>query len=278
MNYIKLIIKGFVVGLGKIIPGVSGGMIAIALGIYEEVIEAIAHFFTSFKKNILFLVPIGIGILLSMIGMSGIINYSLEHYYLPTMLLFVGLMLGGFSSIKKEVEGTNYKQYLGYLLIPLLLMLLLHYSQGNEVFIFDGSFKDLFLLFLIGMIDAVTMIVPGISGTAILMLLGCYTMLLETFSNLFNLSLFATTIKVLLPFSFGILVGVLITVKIVAYLLERHSISFHYTIISFFLSSVFLLLLQTFKQNYSISTILISFLTFFIGYFISKLFDRHYNL
>ena len=82
----------------------------------------------------------------------------------------------------------------------------------------------------------------------------------------------------MIPFGLGILVGVLVTIKIVSYLLEKHSISFHYVIISFFTSSIFLLLLQTFKNNYSIGTVIASFIFLVLGYFVSKIFDSHYNL
>lgn len=277
MNQIKLIIKGFVVGLGKIIPGVSGGMLAMSLGVYEKGIQSVSHFFSDPKKNSLFLGMLGIGALFSITFLSGIIDFSLEHYYLPTMLLFIGLMLGGFSSIKKEVEGTNYKQYLTYLLLPFLLMMVLEFYKSDTIFVFDGSLKSYFFMFLFGMIDAITMIVPGISGTAILMLFGCYDMLLETFSHMLDLSQLFVSIKILLPFGMGMFIGVLLTIKLVSYLLEKHSISFYYIIISFFLSSIFLLLLQTLKQNYPVGAIIFGVLCFIIGYFSSKMFDIHYN-
>lgn len=278
MEYIKLIIKGFIVGLGKIIPGVSGGMLAIILGVYENSIHAVAHFFSEPKRNSIFLGFLGFGAIWAIIGMSGLIGFFLEHHYLPTMLLFIGLMLGGFSSLKKEVEGTNYKKYLGFLLFPFIIMLLLHYTNGNTIFVFDGGTKSILMLFLFGMIDAVTMIVPGVSGTAILMLLGCYTMLLETFSNLLDFTMITTSLRILIPFGLGIMVGAYITVRIVSYLLKRRSIAFHYTIISCFFSSIFLLLLQTMEKNYSILTILIGFLCLLLGYIISKLLNTHYNL
>ncbi len=275
MNYLKLIFKGFIVGLGKIIPGVSGGMLAILLGIYEESVQAIAHFFRDTRKNILFLGSLGIGITLAIAFMSGVIEFSLEHYYLPTMLLFIGLMLGGTSSLKREIVGTNYKKYLPQLLIPAIFMVSIHFWKG-ETFIWSGS-NCYFFVLLFGIIDAITMVVPGISGTAILMLLGFYPVLLETFSHLFDLSHLSNTLQIMLPFGVGILFGVLVTVKIVSYLLEKHSVSFHYVICSFFFSSILLLLLQTFRNNYSFGTIIISFVFLIIGYFMSKILDCHYN-
>lgn len=276
MNYLKLVLKGFIVGLGKIIPGVSGGMLAILLGVYEESVQAIAHFFKNFKKNIFFLSALGIGIMLAITFMSSIIDFSLENYYLSTMLLFIGLMIGGSNSLKREVEGTNYKNYVFQLIIPFFVMISIQFLQ-NGTFLLNSNYS-FFLIFLFGIIDAITMVVPGISGTAILMLLGFYPLLLETFSHLLDPTYLSDTLQIMIPFGFGILVGVLVTVKIVSYLLEKHSISFHYVIISFFASSIFLLLLQTFKNNYSIGTVIISFLFFLFGYFISRVLDSHYNL
>lgn len=276
MNYLKLVLKGFIVGLGKIIPGVSGGMLAILLGVYEESVQAIAHFFKNFKKNIFFLSALGIGIMLAITFMSSIIDFSLENYYLPTMLLFIGLMIGGSNSLKREVEGTNYKSYVFQLIIPFFVMISIQFLQ-NGTFLLNNNYS-FFLIFLFGIIDAITMVVPGISGTAILMLLGFYPLLLETFSHLLDPTYLSDTLQIMIPFGLGILVGVLVTVKIVSYLLEKHSISFHYVIISFFASSIFLLLLQTFKNNYSIGTVIISFLFFLFGYFISRVLDSHYNL
>lgn len=275
MDYLKLILKGFVVGLGKIIPGVSGGMLAMVLGIYEESVQAVAHFFKNFRKNILFLGALGIGIMLAIVFMSGVIDFSLEHYYLPTMLLFIGLMIGGSASLKREIEGTNCKDYVFQLVIPFLLMIAIHFFQDGT-FLLDKNYS-IFLIFLFGIVDAITMVVPGISGTAILMLLGFYPILLDTFHHLLDIEYFPTSLQIMLPFGFGVVIGVLITVRIVSYLLERHSISFHYTIISFFSSSIFLLLLQTFKKNYSVGTIILGLIFFLIGYLISKIFDIHYN-
>lgn len=277
MESLKLLCKGFIVGLGKIIPGVSGGMLAITLNVYEPGIKAISHFFSNWKKNLFFLGLLGIGAIAAIVSASGIIERALTYYYLPTMLLFIGLMLGGFSSLKKEVENTNWKNYFVYLLLPFVIMIVLETTNGNSNFIFDGSIKSYFWIFLFGMIDAVTMIVPGVSGTAILMLLGCYSMLLDTFNHLFDFSMLATTCKIMIPFSLGILVGAMITIKIVSYLLEKHAIVFHYIIISFFLSSILLLLLQTLKQNYSILNIILGICCFVIGYFLSRKLEAHYN-
>lgn len=278
MKQIKLIWDGFLIGLGKIIPGVSGGMIAVSLGLYEPCIQAVAHFFSQWKKNISFLGLIGIGSLFAITMMSGVIQISLEYYYLPTMLLFIGLMLGGFSSLKKEVAGTDLKKYVFHLLFPFLLLMVVHFSTTHSFFVFDYTWKSYGILFLFGIIDAITMVVPGISGTAILMLLGGYSTILGAFSQLFSVSKSMSSLQIVIPFCLGILVGVLFTIRLVSYLLEKNSVAFYYLIISFFLSSLLLLLIQTLRYQYTATTILIGLFFFAVGYFISKLLECHHHL
>ena len=99
-----LVAKGFVIGIANIIPGVSGGTLAITLGIYERLIKAISHFFTNLKENIKFLVPIAVGAVLSLLILSNVIGYALDHYPIPTTLLFVGLIFGGVPLLYRHVK------------------------------------------------------------------------------------------------------------------------------------------------------------------------------
>ena len=94
MNNIILIIKGLIIGFAKIIPGVSGAILAISMGVYDKGINAITCFFKDIKENSRFLFFIGIGIFISMIIGSNIVYYLLDNYYLITMLFFLGLIFG----------------------------------------------------------------------------------------------------------------------------------------------------------------------------------------
>ena len=115
----NLIIKGFIIGLGKIIPGVSGSMLAISLGIYEEIIEKISSITKNFRKNIEYLAKISIGIILAIILTSKIIVKCLNHYYFPTMLLFIGLITGG---IPNQLKKTKLK--IGKTIISIIIIIL----------------------------------------------------------------------------------------------------------------------------------------------------------
>ena len=102
-----LVIKGFIMGIANIIPGVSGGTLAIILGIYENFIGAISHFFSNFKENIKFLIPLVIGMLLSIVTMSSVIDYSYKNFPIPTTLFFVGLVIGGIPLLYGKVKDNK---------------------------------------------------------------------------------------------------------------------------------------------------------------------------
>ena len=106
MKNIILTIKGFIMGIANIIPGVSGGTLALTLGIYEDFIGAISHFFSNLKKNIKFLIPVGLGMILAILSMSNVISMCFDNYPIPTTLFFMGLVIGGipllFSKVKER--------------------------------------------------------------------------------------------------------------------------------------------------------------------------------
>ena len=117
MKNIILAIKGFIMGIANIIPGVSGGTLALTLGIYEDFIGAISHFFSNFKKNLKFLLPIAIGMGLSILTMSNVISASFENFPIPTTLFFMGLVIGGIPMLLSRVkEGKEKKQVSSYVI------------------------------------------------------------------------------------------------------------------------------------------------------------------
>ena len=269
---IILILKGIIIGAGKIIPGVSGGMLAITLNVYDRGIKAISEFFKDIKNNIKFLFTIGIGILISILLISKVIKYTLDSYYLPTMLLFIGMIIGGIPPIVKEAKSEKSIKNIIIMIIPFVLIFLL--SITSNIFSNGISKEPNFLpLILIGIIDAITMIIPGISGTEILMMLGYYDMIFTSFSNLTDFNLLSYNLSIIIPFGIGMILGVIALSKIINYLLDNHKISTYYAIIGFAISSVLLLLGETLKNNYALSEILISLVLLIIGYFISKKLD-----
>ena len=263
METLKLILKGMVIGIGKIIPGVSGSMIAISLGLYERMIHALCNIFNNFKENAVFLFKVGIGLLLSIMLISKIIYMMLNNYYLLTMLLFIGLILGGLPSIIKIASKEKNTKNNIILLIPFVIFLILEIlTDSLELNIKLNMFNAIW----VGMLEALTMLIPGISGTAIMMMLGIYEDVLLVFSefNYFHILIFLML---------GIMLGVFFFSKLINYFLNKHKISCYYLIIGFVVSSIIILLKNLFIVEFKLLEFIIGIILMIIGMVISYKFE-----
>ena len=119
---IKSFLKGCVIGIANIIPGVSGGTMMVAMGIYDKLIHCITHLFSEFKKNVLFLLPIVIGMGVAIVASSFALESLFANFPVQTNLLFVGLILGGLPAVWKHVKGNSIK--IGHLIAFLLFFVL----------------------------------------------------------------------------------------------------------------------------------------------------------
>lgn len=270
---IKNILKGFIIGIGKIIPGVSGSMLAISLNVYERLLLIIANItrinFSSFK----FLSSILFGVMISIVVFSKTIAWLLNGFYLPIMLLFIGLIIGGLPDvileIKESVHGVS-KWKTG---IIFLFSFLFSYAITLVGSLKMGIGTNGLIVFILGLIEAFSSIVPGISGTAIYMSLGVYDVLLDLFSNLFNPSYLHLTIL----FGSGVLAGTYIIANIVMYLLHNQK---HYTFVAIFgfmLSAILIMFIQIFSytvnqsfDGYFIFEFLIGVCLCYVGYVVTR--------
>lgn len=238
-NNVLLVIKGFFVGIANIIPGVSGGTLAITLGIYEELIEAISHFFKKIKSNIKFIIPIGIGAFTAIVIGSRIIEISLEKYTLPTLLFFTGLILGGmpmlFGKIKKNIKPSYALIFLATFALVIGIMFL---KTGNDVVLVDLNAWGYFKLFLVGMIAAATMIIPGISGSFMLMVMGYYEPIINAINEFTSFNNLWNNFWILMPFGIGVLLGIIVIAKIIEFLFQKFEVPTYFGIIGFVLASL----------------------------------------
>jgi len=253
--------KGIIIGIGKIIPGVSGSLLAISLGVYEKAIDSLINIYKD-SKNMVFLGKIGIGILISIIFFSKIILYFLNNYYLYTMIFFIGLMMGNVPSSIKIVKQAKKKDII-YLLLSLLLVYIIYKFKSPIVYSPNISFNNFVIIFILGIIDAITMIVPGISGTALFMMLNCYHFIMDLFSNLFSKIYFTIT------FGIGVIIGILITGYIMNKLLTNHKEKVHLVILGFTISSLVVLLIPIIKMITPFNVIPLAILLI-LGFIISK--------
>lgn len=273
---IKLILKGFIIGLGKIIPGVSGAMLAITLGVYETGLKAVSNIFKEFKKYLKFLSLLGIGIVLSIVLGSKVVMYFLNNFYLPTMLLFIGLILGGIKPLFKEVQNKKIKpQYIFIFCIVVALILGLSLLDiGQDKTNFDKNIYYFIAFFIGGLLEAAATVIPGISATALLMLLGYYNVIMTALSDVFNIANFANNMFVLIPYGIGMIIGAIVIAKIMNYFFSHHKVSTYYAIIAFAVTSVLTLFMQTLNNNYSVLTIVIAIVMLAAGIIISKKLDK----
>ncbi len=106
---IKSFLKGIVIGIANIVPGVSGGTMMVSMGIYDKLIHCITHLFSEFRKSVLFLLPIAVGMVAAIAASSFGLVYLFDNFPIQTNLLFVGLILGGLPAIWKKVKGKTMK-------------------------------------------------------------------------------------------------------------------------------------------------------------------------
>ena len=255
-NFI-LFIKGFIMGIANIIPGVSGGTLAIILGIYEEFIGALSHLFSNLKKNLKFIVPIAIGMLASIATMSNVIDYSFNHFPLATSLFFVGLVIGGIPLLTKKVKGkTDSKMIFNIIVFALTFSLVIFMACAE--FIFDGGLAVSFahmtllgfiLLFLVGILAAGTMVIPGVSGSLVLMLVGYYRPVIKTIKSLVHFDNIAHNAMIVLVFGLGIVFGIVAIAKLFEYLFKKHETITYYGVLGFIYASIFAIPISLFATE-----------------------------
>ena len=255
---LKRVIQGFLVGVGKIIPGVSGSMLAIFMGIYEPLMEAVTRFFDDKKKHFNLLFYFGIGLFLAIVLFSKIILFLLENYYDITIYLFLGLITGTVFQFKKQVVFNRKNKII--FLFAFFVLSIFPFFDVEGTFVFQNSIIHYLYLILLGGIDAFTSIVPGISGTAIFMMLGSYEFVLSVLANPFSI-LFLSFLS-----SAG---GTVFTCYLMYYLFQKWKNETQVVILAFSLSSLLMIFLNVCS---SISFFLI--LIFVIGMVIGYLFDR----
>lgn len=267
---INLFIKGLFIGIGKVIPGVSGSVIALMLGLYEKGVHALNHFFESPKKNIMFLFPIGIGILISMIFGSKIILYILNKHFFLVMSLFCGLIFQTILDFRKQIIIRS--RDLVKVLVVSLIIFLFGISNINNIYIYNFTLYDKLFLVFVGFIEAATMIIPGISGTAIMMILGVYNLVLETFSNLYSVHYISYNLSILLPFFIGFVMGFIIITRFIEKMIMANKNKSYIYILGFIIGSFMVLVFKTinyFEVNLFIEAMLFFGCGVIVSFFLS---------
>jgi len=281
LEKIKIVIKGFIMGIANIIPGVSGGTIAIILGIYEKFIGAISHFFSNFKENVKFLIPLAIGMVLSIVTMSSVIDYSFNNFPIPTTLFFVGLVIGGIPMLYGKVKNDtkSKKQVSSYLIMLSTFALVIFmafadkiFSSGSEVVLSNLSIGGYIALFVVGVVAAATMVIPGVSGSLVLMLLGYYYPVISLVKEIVHFDNLVSNLIVAFIFGMGILIGIVLVSKLIEFLLHKFESKTYYGVLGFIFASIIAIPVSSFSSipfEFNIIQIVIGIIMAGIGSIVS---------
>ncbi len=260
MGFVMDIIKGIFIGIANIIPGVSGGTMAVSLGIYDKLIAAVSNLFKDVRSSIRTLLPLLVGMALGIVGFTYAIEYLLSRHTFVTCMAFVGLILGGLPvllvSLKKELKRTSHSigisGILAFVLLFCVAVFLPMMNAGEEALrTFTATPLTLLALFAVGIIASATMVIPGVSGSLVLMILGYYYGIISTIKTFlealrhFDLSGMMQNAVLLIPFGIGVLLGIFLIAKLITFLFERFGVTTYCAILGLIIASPFAIFYNT---------------------------------
>ncbi len=282
MKIVIEMIKGAIIGIANIIPGVSGGTIAVVMNVYDKLINAIdiiyIHPIKALKSIWMYIVGVILGICISVSGIS----FLLSNYKIETTSLFVGLIIGALPLVIKQVNNKKVKSidiilFITMMTIVILLPFISLIGKGAVV-----STNPIVML-LIGVLAAATMVIPGVSGSMVLMTIGYYDKIAGMVNDSIkavlslNVSSFFSNFIVLLPFAIGILLGIILIAKLIKVLLEKYNKTMHWAILGLIVSSPFAIIMNLDLTVLNLKVTVVALITFLAGYIIANLFSKNNN-
>ena len=266
MNFLKRFLAGMGIGTGAAIPGVSGAAIAVIFGVYEDIIGAVNNFRKKFGYAILVLLPILLGIICAVIPCIYLFSLAFEHLMFVLICIFAGFLIGSFPSILDKVKGIKPNKLQIVLVITGCLFVItlgvLSVAFGDKMNI-GGLFVDInhnwwlyLVLIPVGVLAAVALTVPGLSGSLILLVIGFYRPLVDSVKGWASMivhgdwSMALPLLGVIGCFGIGCLIGVVLVSKIMTYLLANFRDNTFFTIIGFILGSICVLFFNYDIFNY----------------------------
>lgn len=281
MKIVKDILQGVAIGVANIIPGVSGGTMMVSMGIYGEVISAVTGIFSHFKQSVKLLFPYALGMLLGICGLSFAIGYLFTYYPFQTVMLFIGLIFGGLPLIFPKVMGARVQvsEILIFVAFFALIVGMEFLKQGADKVLVVGI-ESAVTLFFIGAVAAATMVIPGVSGSMILMSLGYYTPMIDCI-NEFMVAVFTLQwakiwrcMGILVPFGIGVVLGIFLISKLVEYLLNNHERKTYFGILGLLFASPIAVFSGMNMGGLGVSTVAVGIFLFIVGFIIANLLGK----
>ncbi len=281
---INQILRGIVIGVANIIPGVSGGTMMVSMGVYDTLIHCITHLFKEFKKSIKTLLPYAIGMLIGILALASLIHWGLENYPLPTNTLFIGLILGGLKPLLKKIDRKKIGPAAVIAFLALFALIIWMGFQNKDSIqnaeSIDMNLGQVLMMVVLGVVASGTMIIPGVSGSLVLMLLGYYkavTGALKTLASAIlhlDFSAMGQPLLMLVPFVVGIVLGIFGVAKLIEWLTARFPTVTYCGVLGLVAASPISLLLQTNMEGVTFWLVVISLVTFALGFIAAYLLDK----
>ena len=274
MEFLKATLKGILIGVANIIPGVSGGTMMVSMGVYDTLIGCVTGLFKQFGKSVKTLLPYVLGALIGIVALASLLTFLFENYPLPTATAFIGLILGGIAPLLKRIDMKKANAFSMFLFVfflaLIIVMAVMNPAESGAAVAF--TWGQAILLLCVGVVASATMIIPGVSGSMILMLLGYYRTILDSITHLKdgllggNMALAVQQLKILLPFGVGVLVGIYAVAKLIEWLLKRYPMYTYSAILGLVVASPVAVLLRCDMSGVTPVIVLISLATFIAGY------------
>lgn len=271
---LKQILSGVVIGVANIIPGVSGGTMMVAMGIYDKLISAITGLFKDFKKSLKFLFPIAIGMVLGIVVLSKVIAIMFDKIPFQTNCLFIGLIIGSFPFIVKNVKGHSVKiQHIMACLLFLGLVIgsaLLGEGSGEDATLI-GGIVPMVKLFAVGVVASATMIIPGVSGSMVLMILGYYDAIISNISLFienvlsWNVDGIVEGLMIFVPFGLGVVAGIFVIAKLVEIIFKKFPLVAYWAIIGLIVASPFAIFISAGVEGLSVIGVITGVIALALG-------------
>ncbi|MFH1879906.1 MAG: DUF368 domain-containing protein [Bacillota bacterium] len=277
MEFLKAVVKGIIIGIANVIPGVSGGTMMVSMGIFDTLVGSITGLLKHFGRSVKTLLPYAIGMLIGIMALASVLTFLFENYPLPTSTAFIGLILGGLSPLLKRIDMKK-ASILSMFLFLVFLALIVFMAVMNPVetgVSVAFSWAQALVLLGVGMIASATMIIPGVSGSMVLMLLGYYRTVLAAVTHLKDgmfggdWALAFAQLKILVPFGIGVLIGIYAVAKLIEWLLRRYPVHTYSAILGLVAASPVAVLLRCDMSGVTPVIVLVSLLTFIAGFVVA---------
>lgn len=288
MNFLLDIIRGIVIGIANIIPGVSGGTMMVTMGIYDKLLGSITGVFKQFKKSVKTLLPYLIGMAVGIVAFSFLLTkVLLVKFPLPTAFAFIGLIVGGVPVLVKRVKGSAKRSARGgflscvivFALFFALILAMQFLGEGAEKTVTPSVFSAL-IMTVMGILAAAAMVVPGVSGSLLLLAFGYYNTVTgavtEFVSAVFdwNFPVVLEKTAVLFPFGIGVLLGLFFVAKLIEWLLAHQEKLTYCGILGLVAASPVPVFLNAWRGSADIAAIVASVLTFGAGFAVAYFMGR----